>query len=193
MKKYIALLIISLFLLLGCAELAPFIKQSGDIPNFHQVDEKFYRGSVPNEQGWEKLQTIGIKTVISLKNNKENSLQEQKTAKALGIKFYHLPMTLYQRPDDRTVLKFLELVLTKNNQPIFVYCPGGKDRTGVMIAMYRVVACGMTIQQGYQEAKKYGFWPYYGETPELKNFIHQLKDKTIYFEKARELINAQNN
>jgi hypothetical protein len=52
--------------------------------------------------------------------------------------------------------------------------------------MYKVIVSGSTIKQAYKEAKNLGFWPYYGEA-ELKNFIHQLKDKQIFFEKAREL------
>ncbi|MBI4845019.1 MAG: tyrosine-protein phosphatase [Candidatus Omnitrophica bacterium] len=192
MKILAIFLFIGLLFIPGCASL-DFLKPAQDIPVFHQVDNRLYRGATPNEKGFQQLLSKGIRTIISLKKSNEASAYEQETANALGIKFYNLPLDLYQKPDDKTVLKFLEIVMEKAGQPVFVYCSNGKDRTGAMIAMYRVVVSQLTIKQAYKEAKKYGFWPYYGDTPELKDFVHQLKDKTIYFEKAKELKNAEKN
>ncbi|MBU4304280.1 MAG: tyrosine-protein phosphatase [Candidatus Omnitrophica bacterium] len=192
MKKLVITLLSGLLFFTGCAYLG-LTGGTSDLPNFHPVDIRLYRGAAPSPQGFEQLRSRGIKTIISFKNNEEHSPEEKDISAGLGMKFHHLPLSLYEKPADETVLKFLEIVLNKDNRPVFLYCANGKDRTGAMIAMYRVVACGLTIKQGYKEAKKYGFWPYYGNTPELKDFIHQLKDKTIYFEKARELLNEKNN
>jgi len=157
-----------------------------EIPNFYRVDERLYRGGQPKPEGYKKLQALGIKTVISLRGENENTGNEKETLTTLGINFYNLPMSVYSRPKDEQVLLFLETVLNKNNQPVFLHCESGRDRTGAIVAMYKVVVSGSTIKQAYKEAKNMGFWPYRGEA-ELKNFIHQLKDKQIYFEKAQEL------
>jgi len=187
MKKVIILL--SLLFLFGCAYLGYLKDPFVDIPNFYQVDDILYRGGEPNQEGLNKLKSLGIKTVISLRGEDEESAQEKEQLEALGMDFYNLPMSVYQRPSDEIVLTFLEIVLDKNNQPVFVHCTSGRDRTGAIVAMYRVVVSGLTIKQAYKEAKGLGFWPYRGEVPELKNFIHQLKDKKIYFEKAALLKN----
>ncbi len=170
----------------GCAYLGYFRDPFVDIPNFYQVDERLYRGGQPKPEGFKKLQALGIKTVISLRGEDEKTYNEKETLKTLGINFYNLPMSVYTRPRDEHILSFLESVLNKNNQPVFLHCESGRDRTGAIVAVYRVVVSGLTIKQAYKEAKILGFWPYRGEA-ELKNFIHQLKDKKIYFEKAREL------
>ena len=165
----------------GCAYLSyvkdPFV----DIPNFHQVDESLYRGGRPNEDGLRKLKDIGIQTVISLCGEDEDLDIEKKSISKLGIDFANIPLSVYKEPTEQQVLKFLNIVIDKHRQPVFVHCDSGRDRTGAMIAMYRVVVCGWSIKQAYNEAKSLGFWPYRGDA-ELKRFIHQLKDKKIYFE-----------
>ncbi len=177
---------LSLSILCGCAYLGYLKDPFVDIPNFYQVDEILYRGGQPNQEGWNKLKSLGIKTVISLRGKDGESLQEEELVKSLGMQFYNLPMSVYKRPTDKQVIAFLEIILTKDNQPVFVHCSSGRDRTGAMIAMYRVLVSGLTIKQAYNEAKRFGFWPYRGDA-ELKNFIHQLKDKKIYFETVEEL------
>ncbi|MFH1578125.1 MAG: tyrosine-protein phosphatase [Candidatus Omnitrophota bacterium] len=181
MKKNI--LWLGLIFLCGCAYFGYLKDPFVDIPNFYRIDEVIYRGGQPNEKGIEKLHSLGIKTVVSLKGGNEKPLREKQQLESLGIKFYNLPMSVYQRPTDEQVLTFLEILLTRDNQPVFVHCESGRDRTGAMIAIYRVLVSGKTIKQAYKEAKGLGFWPYHGDA-ELKNFIHQLKDKKIYFEKV---------
>jgi protein tyrosine/serine phosphatase len=178
---------LSILFISGCAYLGYLKDPFVDIPNFYQVDDILYRGGQPNQEGFKKLKSQGIKTIISLRGEDEELNQERQLAEALSINFYNLPMSVYKRPSDEQVLTFLGIVLNKDNQPVFIHCTSGRDRTGAIVAMYRVVVSGLTIKQAYKEAKALGFWPYRGEVPELKNFIHQLKDKKIYFQKAREL------
>lgn len=185
MKKL--LVILMLLGISGCAYMGYLRDPFVDIPNFYQVDERLYRGGQPKPQGFQKLKSLGIKTVISLRGDDKKTYEEKEALKALGIEFYNLPMSVYAHPSDKLILSFLETVLNKNNQPVFLHCESGRDRTGAIVAVYRVVVSGLTIKQAYKEAKNLGFWPYRGEA-ELKNFIHQLKDKPIYFEKARELV-----
>lgn len=183
------LFIICILTLSGCAYLGYIKDPFVDIPNFYKVDERIYRGAQPKGQGYNTLKSLGIKTVISLRGKDKTLQSEKETLNALGINLFHIPMSKYSRPTDEQVINFLDIVLDKNNQPVFIHCTSGRDRTGAMLAMYKVTACGWTIKNAYKEAKNLGFWPYYGET-ELKNFIHQLKDKQIYFQKAKEKINA---
>lgn len=181
-----------LFLITACAYLGyvkdPFV----DIPNFYKVDHRLWRGGYPSEAGLQELQEQGVGTIINLCGETDELIKEKIFAKSHDIKFYQLPMSVYQRPEDSQVLKFLEIVLTPENQPVFVHCRSGRDRTGAMVAVYRVIAYHWGPKEAYKEAKRLGFWPYHGEG-ELKNFIHQLKDKTIYFEKGKELIDEEQN
>ena len=188
-----AVFCLGLFFLCGCAYFSYIKNPFSDIPNFYKVDNLLYRGGQPHIKGWGKIKSLKIKTIINLQDENKKFLKEKELADNAGINLYNLPMSVYKEPTDEQVLKFLEIVLKKSNQPVFVHCDSGRDRTGVMVALYRVVVCGWTIKDSYNEARKFGFWPYYGEEAVLKKFIHQLKDKRIYFKKARELLNEKTN
>ena len=190
MKRII--ICISLFFISGCVYLGYLKDPFVDIPNFYQVDYALYRGGQPNQSGLNELKSLRIRTIVSLRGENEELFQEKAHVEALGMNFYNLPMSVYKKPSDEQILRFLEIVLNKENQPVFVHCESGRDRTGAIVAMYRVVVCGLTIKQAYKEAKALGFWPYRGEA-KLKDFIHQLKDKEIYFKRAKELTHEEIN
>lgn len=176
--------VFSLFVLFGsagCAYLGYLKDPFVDIPNFYQVDKALYRGGQPNKEGMRRLKDTGIKTIINLRNPDEELMAEKELAAALGIDFVNIPLSIYRIPSDEQVLEFLSIVTDEEKQPIFVHCESGRDRTGAMVAVYRVVVSGWTIKQAYKEAKRKGFWPYRGNAC-LKKFIHQLKDKDIFFE-----------
>jgi len=181
-----------LVFLCGCAYLSYIKGPFTDIPNFRKVDNILYRGGQPRAKGWEKIQSMGIKTVISLRGENEELLKEKELVENKGMHFYNIALSVYRQPAEKQVITFLEIILTESNQPVFLYCNNGRDRTGAMVALYRVVVYGWTIKNSYREARKLGFWPYHGEEAVLKKFIHQLKDKKLYFDKAKELLYEKN-
>ena len=170
----------------GCAYFNYIKDPFVDIPNLHKVTETLYRGGQPKNNGFKNLKKIGIKTVLSLHGETNKSNSEKILISSLGMNFYNIPLSIYKRPTDEQSLQFLEIILNPQNQPVFIYCTSGRDRTGAMIALYRVVVEQKGPKEAYKEAKDFGFWPYRG-TNELKNFIHQLRDKKIFFKKAKEL------
>ncbi len=177
---YLALLFLS-----GCAYLGYLKDPFVDIPQFYKVDEILWRGGQPREEGFKKLKSLGIRTIISLRGTNEELNWEKNLVKGLNMNFYSLPLSVYARPENEQIVKFLKIVLDKKNQPVFIHCESGRDRTGAMVALYRVAVYGWGPKEAYKEAKRFGFWPYRGDA-ELKNFIHQLRDKQIYFKKAKE-------
>lgn len=180
-----------LILLCGCAYSGLFKDPFVDIPNFYRVDDILYRGGQPTYDGLEKLKSLGIKTIISLRGENQELIEEERMTLELGINLYNVPMSIYRRPTDEEALKLLEIILLEDNQPVFIHCENGRDRTGTIVAMYQVIVKGLTPKEAYREAKKYGFWPYRGEA-QLKKFILQLKDKKIYFEKVKEFTYGKN-
>ena len=183
----IAVICLTVIILGGCGYISyvrdPFV----DIPQFYQVDSRLYRGGKPTEEGIRLLKETGITTVISLQGPSKERNREEVLVESSGMNFISIPMSVYRRPSDEAVMKFMETVLNPENQPVFVHCAGGRDRTGTLVAVYRVLVYGWGPKQAYEEAKKYGFWPYKGEEV-LKNFIHQLKDKRAYFTRTEELL-----
>ncbi|HNQ50996.1 MAG TPA: tyrosine-protein phosphatase [Candidatus Omnitrophota bacterium] len=176
----------------GCAYVSYMHDPFVDIPAFAQVTDTIYRGGAPKPAGYERLQSLGIQSILNLSQDTKQVGQEEPWARARGIEFYNIPIDLYVRPSDEQALRFLEIVLKTAKRPLFIHCEDGRDRTGTMVALYRVAAEGWTIKQAYTEARKIGYWPYHGDEAPLKAFMHQLKDNPLYFKRAKELMNAEN-
>lgn len=189
--RTIIFFILILCILPGCAQIGYLKDPLLDIPNFYKVDERLFRGGQPNKKGFELLKLHGIKTVVSLKGENEPVREERNLAESMGMKFYNFPMSVYAQPQDELIFSFLEIILTRENQPVFLHCESGRDRAGALVAVYRVLVYGWTPKEAYNEAKQFGFWPYHGDA-KLKKFILQIKDKHIFFEKAKELIHEEN-
>lgn len=186
MKKITAFFVLCVYIQ-GCGYISyvrdPFV----DIPQFVKVDERLYRGGRPNRAGFHTLRDEGVKTVISLQGHSPARDEEERFVETLGMDFVTIPMSVYEAPADEDILLFIETVLDPQKQPVFVHCHSGRDRTGVLVAVYRVLVYGWGPKEAYEEAKKYGFWPYKGDAV-LKNFIHQLRDKEQYFTRSAELM-----
>jgi len=185
MKKLIGSILVCIAVS-GCAYVNYMKDPFADIPAFARVTQNIYRGGPPKPAGYETLKGLGIRTILSLSQDKKDVRREESWASANNIKFYHIPVDLYSKPSDEQVIRFLGIVLDRTNVPVFIHCEDGRDRTGTMIALYRVVAMGWTIKDAYHEARVIGYWPYHGDEAPLKAFVHQLKDKPLYFDKAKE-------
>jgi protein tyrosine/serine phosphatase len=139
------------------------------IKNFGHINDKYYRGAQPIGRDYADLAAIGIKTVIDLQA--DGRYDEKAMVEHAGMKFYRIPLTTSKRPSDTAIAEFLNLVNDATNQPVYVHCAGGRHRTGVMTAVYRMTHDGWTAEQAYEEMKQYhfeGFPPH----PNLKNFVY---------------------
>ena len=138
------------------------------IDNFGQVSGAYYRGAQPKESDYADLAALGVKTVIDL--TKDGDPQEPSLAQAAGMRFYRIPMTTHETPSAEKVAQFLKLVDDPANGPVYVHCQGGRHRTGVMTAIYRMSNDHWTADQAFAEMKKYK----YGADllhPEFKQFV----------------------
>jgi protein tyrosine/serine phosphatase len=131
-----------------------------ELPNFHEVNAEVFRGGQPQKGGLQKLSELGIKTIINLRNDDALASEEEAEARALGFRYFNLPLDSFGRPSDAEVDKILALVTDVQNQPVFVHCKRGSDRTGMVIAIYRILFEGWTSEEAKAEAKRYGlgFW-----------------------------------
>jgi protein tyrosine/serine phosphatase len=139
------------------------------IDNFGQINATYYRGEQPDGRDYADLAAIGIKTVIDLQADGDSN--EPRFVEAAGMKFYRIPMTTHVPPTSQQLASFLQIVNDPAQQPVYVHCKGGRHRTGVMTAAYRMEKDGWTPDQAFQEMKRYKFGADFLH-PEFKRFVY---------------------
>jgi len=142
---------------LSAVVLGQTFSPSKDLPNLSKVATGIYRGGQPTEAGITMLKSLGITTIINLRDNDDRAKTEEKLATAAGIKFINIPLSNFFSPHDEKIEAILRQMTAAENQPVFVHCKRGSDRTGVAVAVYRMSQEGWTAEQANAEAKKMGF------------------------------------
>jgi protein tyrosine/serine phosphatase len=108
------------------------------IRNFHEVDPGIYRGAQPTSEGFEYLAKLGVKLVIDLREPGERSRAEERVVAAAGMRYLNVPMSGLAAPTRTQANKILALLEDPSAGPVFVHCMRGADRTGAVIAAYRI-------------------------------------------------------
>jgi uncharacterized protein (TIGR01244 family) len=139
------------------------------IDNFGRVNEHYYRGAQPTERDVADLAKLGVKTVIDLTNGDGDS-NEQHLAENAGMKFVKIAMNTRVVPTPEQVATFLTIVNDPANQPVYVHCVGGRHRTGVMTAIYRMTSEKWAPAQAFKEMKSYKYGADFLH-PEFKKFV----------------------
>ncbi len=127
------------------------------IRNFHQVEPYLFRGGQPGKEGFFALQELGIKTVVCLRWGKKVIQAEKASVESLGMTFISIPLNYWNLPKPETVEHFLGLIDDSVNHPIYVHCLHGSDRTGILLAIFRMFRQGWSFSQSYDEMRKCGF------------------------------------
>lgn len=133
---------------------------AGTAPDrFLPVDAgKVYRGAfIDTEAKMEYLKSKGVKTVVSMITDQVVSASEQKWADKYGIKLVWVPVDGFKGPNDAQTKVIQQWLNAKDQQPVYIHCTHGRDRTGVEIGLYRVWTDGWTAHKAYKEMKALGF------------------------------------
>jgi len=150
------------------------------IENFYQVDQHVYRGAQPTEQGFHYLSTLGVKTIVDLREHDQRSAVEERWVTAAGMKYVNVPMTGMTPPTTAEISKILALMEDSTSGPVFVHCKRGADRTGAVIASYRIDHDRWDNARALKEA----------ESDKMSGFQHQRKDYIRAFQPTAQAVAA---
>jgi len=145
------------------------------IENFYQVDQNVYRGAQPTDDGFKYLAKIGVKTVIDLREADQRAKSEETAVTAAGMKYINVPMTGLTPPSEAQISSILG-ILEGGSGAVFVHCKRGADRTGVVIASYRIDHDGWDNAQALKEAKERGMARF--QFPRM-SYIHSFRARTL--------------
>src|SRR5262249_50190175 len=118
------------------------------------------------------------KTIIDLRKHDTRSIKaEADHAKSLGMHYFHIPMG-HCAPKSADIIKFLDVVLDPQYQPVFVHCRQGADRTGTLVALYRMLLQDWSFGDVYREMREHGFKPW---LMGMKHFLNTIAMKKEVF------------
>lgn len=119
----------------------------------HQV---LYRsGQMKPHHFQEVLRDYGIKTVFIL--NEENRAQEREICRQMGVRAVNYTMPGSGIGEAEYFHEYLRLVEDPANRPVLVHCAAGAYRTGVSVALYRMLYEGWQLEDTVREMKYSGF------------------------------------
>lgn len=134
---------------------------AGDInpvPNFGEVTPRLYRGSVPDQSGLQYLARHQFNTVIDFRLR--HSKKEQRDCARLKMRYIWLPLTPIMAPSKEAIDKFLAIVSNPRSGKIYLHCLAGGDRTGMMVALYRVMVQNWDYNKAQSEMQRYHYRPW---------------------------------
>jgi len=142
------------------------------LPNFGQVTENLYRGGQPTSDGFRTLRSMGVGIVVNFREEPKETANEKREVESLGMKSVDIPWSANHDPSSAQIVEFLDLVRANPNSKIFVHCQRGADRTGTMIAAYRIAVEHKSVAEAVSEMHRYHYdWLF---RRQLKRYIESL-------------------
>jgi tyrosine-protein phosphatase SIW14 len=155
------------------------------VKNFGRVTDHLYRGAQPSAQGFAELKHLGVGIIVNLRDDRDEQEKEERTVETLGLRYVAIPWNARRLPTDTQMADFLDLLRVNPKTTIFVHCQLGADRTGVMIAAYRIADENWTPRQAIAEMKAFHlhFW-----LPHLNRYIEQFPQRLESSPELRPLV-----
>lgn len=178
-----------------------YVYSASPVKNFYKVEDGIYRGGRPETDfSIQSLaENFGIKNIINLQGGDYYTIyrpiipylepgempaaieHEKSVTITNGMGFFHAQLSAVNEIDNgenKLIDDALDFMHDKNNRPIFIHCEHGKDRTGLLIALYKVKYNHVNYKVARQE------WIAMGHSAESRLFTSDLDN--YYFEKIKE-------
>lgn len=118
--------------------------------NLYKVSDSIFRSEQPDSLGVVFLQENGFKSILNIKTRQTDAAFDTE-----GIHLYHVKMRA-ECLKDKKVIEALQ-ILRDAPKPVVVHCHYGADRTGLIVALYRIIYQGYSKEEAIEELKFGGF------------------------------------
>ena len=136
---------------------APAPREYAGLSNFGVVSDYLYRGAQPAESGFAELARRGIAIVVNLRHESGRIARERTLVESLGMHYVSIPWRGHDDPNPEQVVQFLRLLRDNPEGKVFVHCRRGAERTGVMVACYRIAREQWPPERAQAEMEAFGF------------------------------------
>lgn len=122
------------------------------------VSPGIYRGSAPEcADDYRQLSRLGVQTVLDLRSFRRRQRERECAClKSHGIAYLNVPVSFHPQRDG-SAERALRVLRDADRWPIYIHCQHGRDRSGLIIALYRVRCEGWSLRAAYCEMKRFGF------------------------------------
>lgn len=136
--------------------------------NFHQVDGKVWRSAQPDTADFAELQKMGVREVLNLREWHDDSA----VSRGVAVNLHRVAIN----PGNVREKDLIQAVriLRDARGPILVHCWHGSDRTGTVVALYRMTVDGWPRDKAVAEFTdpRYGY--HAGTYPELRRYLEKV-------------------
>jgi len=123
------------------------------LKNVGRLEPGLLRGAQPGKEGYDTLSKMGVKTVLSFRNNHDESAE----VTAAGMKPLRVRMNMLRNPDPKQVRQAIAIMSDPGLRPLYFHCALGEDRTGTLAAIYRMEKHGWPLEAALEEMQDFGF------------------------------------
>lgn len=93
---------------------------------------------------------MGVRSIVTFREEGEGAWEEG-YVEARGLRFFNFDMGSKRPPHAWQVERWRDILADSSNHPIHCHCLGGADRTGIMVALYRIEHHGWDVEQALRE------------------------------------------
>ena len=147
-------------------------RRLGGLSNFGYVTDTLYRGAQPSAAGFETLRHIGVSIIVNFREESAETAREKRQVESMGMRYAGIPWSGRHAPTDSQVIEFLDLVRSNPQAKIFVHCERGADRTGTMIAAYRIAVEHKPVTEAVSEMHQFHYAHFW--LPGLEKYVVSL-------------------
>ncbi len=119
--------------------------------NLYKIDDALYRSEQPNSIDMAVLDSIGVKAIVNLRWIKTDNYE----AKNTSLKLIHVPINTWTISYENVVMA-MKAIMNEKEQ-VLVHCKHGSDRTGCIVAVYRMLKCNWSKEQAIREFREGGY------------------------------------
>ena len=152
------------------------------LPNLHRVTDNLYRSAQPTAEGMRNAEALGIKTVLSLRAYHGDSRIVRET----DLAYRRIAINTWSVAEDEIMEALASIVVNAKDGPFLVHCQHGADRTGLLIAAYRIVIQGWSKDTALDELRNGGYG-YHAIWKNIPAFVEKM-DVEAWQEKLRDVL-----
>jgi protein tyrosine/serine phosphatase len=128
------------------------------VSNAAKVNNMLYRGGQPSLDALPGLKKLGIGIIVDFRDDANSIEWEKRGVESEGMTFVSIPWSATKDPSREKVAAFFTALNGNPDKKIFVHCERGADRTGTMIALYRIAYDHWTPDQAVAEMNAFHYW-----------------------------------